>query len=425
MMRSGRLRKGLIFLLLAALAGLALIGCARLYLTSRRASRQIADKLEAILGAPVQIREVDVGINSGSSLSGLQVFEANGQRPEQPWLTVADVRVDLSALNVVGGDMSPQRVALSGAAIDLRFDEDGRLITSLPKIKPTGRPFPQLVLEGGRLTLDQAGRPPMVIQGLSAEADDRDGDLAFHGTIHDDYWGDWTAEGSFSAAKGAIALRLKTPYTKITQEKLDRLPFVSPATWRQVQLDGYSPVDFEVHFTVGDKGVHYRVELAPENTEVTVTSIQLHASQASGKVTVEDRVVHLRDVRGRNPIGVPIWEMVGFGGGSVLCTALVSASDARIVLPQADLDFRTPVYDLSFKDISVTKVELRKLPASWHIPTTPLISGPMTLTGKASLQVDIRNGKALTTGDGSGAVDAVVFKQAKMIDVHLKADEKG
>ena len=58
-----------------------------------------------------------------------------------------------------------------------------------------------------------------------------------------------------------------------------------------------------MQFKLGTKGSHYKVDLVPVNTEVVVTSIDLHADQASGKVTIEDRLVKLRDVKGRTADG--------------------------------------------------------------------------------------------------------------------------
>ena len=159
---------------------IGLLGAARCYLTSKHATKQIADKLQGLLGVPVQIDQADVGIRDGSSLQGVQIFEAGNQPPDKPWLKVDKVEVDLTALDVVSGDSSPKRIVLSGAAIELRFNEDGHLLTGLPNIKPTpGQPFPELVLQGSQLTLAQEGRPPMVIKDLNAVARDHDGALAF------------------------------------------------------------------------------------------------------------------------------------------------------------------------------------------------------------------------------------------------------
>jgi hypothetical protein len=96
-------------------------------------------------------------------------------------------------------------------------------------------------------------------------------------------------------------------------------------------------------------------------------------------VTVEDRLVMLRNVHGQTANGT-------------------------ISLPKADLDFRQPVYDLTFPEIGVTRVDLRKLPSSWKVPKLPY-----PLTGKAMLQVLITDGHARTTGEGNGVLEITLF----------------
>jgi hypothetical protein len=390
MKRLGRLRLllGLLVLVVAAL------GCAKLYLSSNRASNQITRKLEEIFGVPVRVGAVDVGIQGDSTLSGLQLFEADGERSDTPWLTVQNVRTDLSLLDVVRGDTSPQRVELTGAAVDLRFDENGHLLTRLPRIKPTGKPYPQLILHDARLTLNQQGRPPMVIEGVNAEGSDDEGTLAFHGTVKDPYWGDWAVKGSFKAAEGRVMLNLKTQHTHVTQKKLEDLPFVSPSVWKQVKLEGDTPVDLDLQFTVGKPGVHYRIELQPTDTTVDVTSIHLHAERASGSVVVEDRVVTLRDVRG-------------------------TTADGTIHLNHSVLNFSQPAYDMTF-EVAVSDVDLRKLPPSWKISIPDKLAklNPR-LRGDANLRVVVKDGKAHTSGTGEGVIKPIP------ITLSLHADEKG
>ena len=395
MKRLGRPRLLLGLLVLFILLVVAAVGCAKLYLGSDRAAALVTNKLQDVLGVPVRVSSVDVAIQGDSTLSGLQLYEADGRRPDTPWLTVQNIRTDLSLIDVVRGDTSPERVELSGVVVVLRFDEDGHLLTRLPRVKPTGKPFPQLVLHDARLTLDQKGRPPMVINGVEAEGSDNSGTLSFHGTVKDPYWGDWTVGGSFNATQGQVLLNLHTPHTHVTQKKLKEVPFVSPSVWQQVELEGDTPVDLDLRFTVGESGARYRVALEPKETTVDVTSIKLHAEHASGKVIVEDRLVRLRDVKGRT-------------------------ADGDIVLPSADLDFRKTPYDLRFDKIRVSQVDLHKLPATWNIHKP--FKGPMRLSGEAELRVQIQNGKAHTTGKGDGEVVARLFGAERTFKVRLVAD---
>src|SRR5262249_33462919 len=144
-----------------------------------------------------------------------------------------------------------------------------------------------------------------------------------------------------------------------------------------------------------ESGARYRVALEPKETTVDVTSIKLHAEHASGKVIVEDRLVRLRDVKGRT-------------------------ADGDIVLPSADPDFREAPDHLRFDKLRVSQVALHKLPATWNIPKP--FKGPMRLSGEAELRVQIQNGKAHTTGKGDGEVVARLFGAERTFKVRLVAD---
>jgi hypothetical protein len=397
----------LIGLVAGVVVAAGVLGCARLYLTSKAAADVVASKLEDFLGVPVRIDEVDVGMRDASKIERLKIYEGEGQRPDTPWLTVEHTDADLSAFDVVGGDTLPRSIVLTGAVMELRFDADGHLLTKLPKIKPSEKPFPQLVLRNARVIIDQEGHPEqpgqpeqprrtMEIENVNAEGGDANGVLEFHGTATDKSWGDWTIAGSFKSADGLMKLNVKAPPVKVTQKKLEAVPFVSMKVWEHVKLDGYTPVNLDMEFTVGQKGGHYRLELEPTKTDVFVTSIKLHADGASGKVIVEDRLVQLRNVTGRT-------------------------ADGTIDLPYADLDFRYPTTELMFPQIAVKRVNVNGLPESWGIKKVP-VKYPM-LTGQASLRVAIKNGKAQTTGAGDGKVEVLnSIIPVPPVKVHMDAD---
>src|SRR5262245_64256014 len=97
-----------------------LLGGARLYLSSGHAATRVASRLNTLLGVPVRVTDADIGLSGGSSLRGLQVFEADGQRAETPWITVEDLQAEVSALDLLGGDM-PRDLRAQKARIDLCF----------------------------------------------------------------------------------------------------------------------------------------------------------------------------------------------------------------------------------------------------------------------------------------------------------------
>ena len=92
MNRPARLRTVLlsVLVLLILLAGGLLVGT-RLYLHSDRVSRQLATRLQSVLGGKVQVQAADVRLTGGSSIRGIQVYEDTGSGEEQPWIQVEGV----------------------------------------------------------------------------------------------------------------------------------------------------------------------------------------------------------------------------------------------------------------------------------------------------------------------------------------------
>src|SRR5262249_27721933 len=159
--------------------------------------------------------------------------------------------------------------------------------------------------------------------------------------------GDGTGGGRGSPAESAVQIVLDTPRVQVTADKLKALPFVPAKVWQEVMAEGTTPVRFTLDFTTEKAGTHYKVELEPTDTTVHVSSIDLDADQASGKLVVEDELVQLRDVKGR---------VKGRKGAS---TGKIETG--------GDLDFRpTPsVLDLT---VAVAGVPLHDLPEKWGLP---------------------------------------------------------
>jgi hypothetical protein len=393
MKRFRRLRNGL---LVALVVLVVLFVGVRLYLSSRFAAAQAAERLQDVLGAPVQVNGIHVGIGGDSTLQGLEIFE-EGKKGNGPWVTVEDVRADLSALSLVRGRTAPEEVDLGGAAIDLRFDKDGHLTTRLPRPKGPSGAYPRFRLENSQITLNQAGREPMVLQGVNADLTDGNGRLNARGTITDPFWGNWTVDGYFVPDQGELSLTLTTPHVPITMEKLKKVPFVSPDVWKQVKLEGAGSVVFNLHFRTQKPGVHYRVELQAQDTQITVPSIDLQANHASGRAVVEDGLVTLRDVRGQTADGE--------------------------ITTSGDLDFRKKPARLDFTNIEVHQVMLSKLPKEWPVPRQ--LDG--RLTGKASLEVTLTEGKPHTQGTGQAQIrDALIagFPTKRAITLRFTAEGK-
>jgi hypothetical protein len=365
------------FFLLAGLAG-SLAVAARCYLTSADAARRVAGRLEGMLGTPVRVHEVDLGLTRQSSVRGLELF--GSPTDTAPWLAIDDLSADVSAWELLGGKL-PRQIEATGAALALDFDSSSQLVPHLPARglvprKRRGRSLPRnlptIHVRQGRVTLRQAGRPDLLVTGVEATLCPENGRLVLTGTVADPDWGPWALDGQIDLSTGVVEGKLETKHIHLTRAHLAGLPFVPEEVWQQVQLEGDTSVSLRLRLD-GKGAVGYHVALEPTHTRVHVSAIDLDADQASGKVIVCDGVVQLQDVRGRTAEGA--------------------------IRTTGHLDFRASPSLLNFA-IGVEGVQLQRLPEKWAIPR--LIHG--RLTGQADLAVTITNGEARTTGQGKGEV---------------------
>ncbi len=364
-----------LLILVVILACMGILGALlRSYLTSQHVADQIATRLAAAYGGPVLLDKASVGVVGSSTLAGVRLFEPDGQTSDDPWIVIEHAQADVSLWNLLGGgDAMPRKVTLNGAAITLRFDKAGHLATRLPKVKGEPEALPSFRIEHGQFTLRQEGHPDLVVTGVDAKIHAEGDGLVLSGTASDSYWGDWLLDGFLNQKAGITSITLKTAHVHVTQAILDQLPFVPAKVWQQVQCEGDTSVELTVTYSPTARKAHYRIVLEPEATKVHVTSIDLHADQARGKVIIEDNLVRLTNVRGRTAEGE--------------------------IKTDADLDFRTKPTEMHFK-AHVDRLDISQLPKRWKVPTQ--IGG--RLSGQADLQVEIIDGKARPTGDGQGVI---------------------
>jgi translocation and assembly module TamB len=375
-------------------AGVVILGV-RSYLHSPEAAARAARALEQAYGGPVQVGSVDVGPN-GTALHGLKLYEPGSPPDALPWADIRDVQADVTAWDLTGGAPAPRHIDVTGADLTLHFDRAGHLVTHLPR-KEGPVSLPEIEVHQGRLTIVQEGRPEFVVEGIEARVQSSDGRAVLTGTVSDPRWGDWTADGMQDPQAGSASLMLKTAHeVQATQEMLEALPFVGPNVWKQLQADGDTTVVLRLDLKPAGQGVHYRVELAAENTKVHVTAIDLDADQAHGTVIVEDGVVTLEKVQGHTADGE--------------------------LSTNATLDFHVTPNVLTFA-LDAEGLDLKQLPRKWNLRRE--VEGK--LSGHADLVVTVSDGKAHPTGDGYGEItDArVVGLQAKPIHLKLHADGTG
>jgi hypothetical protein len=246
------------------------------------------------------------------------------------------------------------------------------------------------------------GRVPMRIRGLQGKLSGDEMGLLLDGIIHDPNWGTWTVQGRYDAPARQLSLDLQAPPMQITMEKLKAVPYIPLSVWDEVQVEGMSPVEVALKFPPrgaggGDSTVHYRVDLDPMDTHVSVASIDLTADHASGKVTVEDKLVTLSKVVGHT-------------------------ADGEIKV-EGTLDFRGLISDMKYK-IDVAGLSLRGLPRKWGVPQD--FDGK--LTGHADLGVQVVQEKVRPSGKGKGHIDQLRLGKRPLpgkMELLLDADEKG
>ena len=188
------------------------------------------------------------------------------------------------------GQTLPHQLTLTGAAITLHFDKEGHLLTRIPPSTSVAESLPRVALESGEITIKQQGRKPMVVSGIDGQLQPEGSRFAVSGSVSDPYWKRWTVSGVLDRNSGEVQASLKTTALHVTEAMLEDLPFVSPTVWREVQLEGDTPVEFQVRVEPETRKFHYRLAVSPQHTHVHVTAIELTAEQAHGQVVVEDEV---------------------------------------------------------------------------------------------------------------------------------------
>jgi hypothetical protein len=392
----------LALLVLFVLGVIVLLGgaVARTYLTSTAAAQQAAAMLSKSYGGRVAVGAADINLGA-SQLHDVRIWEVDAGRDDLPWALAEEVQADVSLWELMSGSVVPRTVRLTRARVTLRFDETGHLQTRLPRRK-RGERLPAIRIIDAQVTLQQAGRPDFVAGGIEASLDPEEGVLRLTGNGIDPRWGGWAVTGGVDPVQASSWLSLKSAgLVALSAETLRGLPFVSPKVWQAIRAEGESTVDLTVRYEPGVGRVQYHLRLEAQQTDLDVIPIDLHASNASGHVLVENGQVMLRNVRGRT-------------------------ADGDIQL-KGDLDFRTPPSQLAF-DIHVQRVDIQKLPKKWPLPKEWPLLGELVrgrLTGQAHLNVTVVQGKAKTTGHGQGELMEHPLAKNVIFPLYLNADETG
>ena len=242
-----RTRRWLILILVVLLLLGTLTMAALQYLRSPRAAADVAARLQLAYGGPVEVGEIDVGMQR-STVRQVKLFEPDSQAAETPWALIDEAVADVSLIDLLRGESTARNLTLTRAHIILRFDKDGHLLTRLPSQGDKPAALPEIRLHESQVTIRQEGRIDLEVTGVEATIRPQPEALVLEGDATDPTWGPWTVTGRLERASRKSSITLTTSRIHLTQPILETLPFVSPAVWHEVQLDGDTAVDLTVAY---------------------------------------------------------------------------------------------------------------------------------------------------------------------------------
>ena len=328
-----RLLRWRVILIAAVVLVAVAIGGIWVFTRSDAAARMVSERLEARFGTTTRFERLSVGVSS-TKMSELRVYEAGGSLASEPVIAAGEVEVDIGAVGAAQGK-DPTELRIRDAQVLLRFDRQGELLTRLPAAGADGGTVPVIHIESGTLTIRQEGRDDSVFTGINLTVRVADGSVQVSGTVEDEAWGQWTAEGSIptAATPGKTGtLLFKTVKAQLVKpELLRRVPFVNPNAWNYVGLSGTTPAKLELTYDPATEKVGYRIALEPTQTTVDVPSIGLNFTGASGGLVAEGAVVTLTDVRGKAADGdVRLDSRMDFGGRTDVLRFLADLSNLNV-----------------------------------------------------------------------------------------------
>ena len=379
----------------------------RVYLGTDSARRMASDQIAIAIGGPVVVESLDAGAGSTSVTLTIpvaptaQVVAANAaDTAPTPPLFQGRIRVNASLLELATGQM-PSRVTVEDGKLTLRLDANGDPIDQLPSPGDSGgggggSVIPAIELHNASVHIIQAGKPDFRIGGVNATLKPGSNGLTLTGTIDDPNWGKWTSCGEWASNGSTGAITLTTEgKLKIESERVRSIPMVPLDVWNQVGLNG-GETPASVTIKRGATGWGWRVELEPQQTALSVPSIELDFPQAGGKVVIDGQKVELTGVQGQT------------ADGNVTVSGV--------------LDFASEPSKLHF-DVAGQGLDIKKLPDSWGLPKQ--FTGK--LQGSADLTLLLHaNGKVEPLGNGTGRLEeaTVLGFPAKRVEVRLSSDGK-
>jgi translocation and assembly module TamB len=359
---------------------LAIVGwfILRVYLRSDEVRQIAAVRLAEIIGLPVEVDGLNVGLTSSSLSFRVVQLPINGEVPLEI-MRVESATTDVSLADLVTGRVQPKIINVRGLDLTLHFDAEGRLITKLPQTN--GNKFieiPAIEAEAVTLKIRQQGRPEFRLTNANINALPRNGRVALRGHVNDSHWGPWDANGEFDVQAETIRLQISTEAAPLNIDLLRSIPFVPVETWNYVQPSGSTAA----HITLvsQEEKFQYEVVLTPSGAaDVRIPIIDTSVMNVVGTISIYDAKIELAN-----------------------CVGHLADGNVRL---GGKLDFDATPSVLKFQ-VGIQQADIKKLPAEWGLPRQ--LEG--RLRGEAELVITVpEEGPIVPRGGGSAVVEEARF----------------
>jgi translocation and assembly module TamB len=319
---------------------------------------------------------------SSAGVTGLVLHE-DAAADSPTWATVERVTTDLSLGALLHRRFTPRRIIFDHASLAYRIGADGHPLTRIPIRQSGDGVMPELVVRDSELAMRQEGRPEMRIHGLGASLSPGPDGLRFEAKSDDPDWGHPGLDGRSAPDFSEYHVHLAADRLPTDPDKARQVPFVDPAVWKYIEPRG--PVGIVLDCNSAPAKPESAGEVVTtvifEGTTVGLPTLGLLGEEATGRLSVQDKVVRLDDVRGR---------MVG---GRVVFTGPI------------DFQHEPTRYDLA---LGLDGVDLTALPESWQLHRLGVRG---RFTGKAGLRLALTPvGLDLTGSTGEGVIDGAEIR---------------
>jgi uncharacterized protein YhdP len=365
------------------------------YLNTKAGKETVARKLEAMIGLPVEVSDVQLG-SSTSTVKFRILDPALAGRPDAEVLSVESASADVSFSDFLTGQSQPTQLTLRGVRLTLRLDADGKILTTLPAQTSTGfggGNVPTVKLEDGHVRIRQDGKPEFSMSLVSFHLTPKGDRLWLDGAIEDPAWGKWTATGEIDKLARSGWVELGSERVTLATERLRSIPFVPVSLWEHVHPEGDSSVRLRLTYNP-EVEVKYEASIQPRGLTLGVPDADIALTDVTGRIRVNGNRVELNGCKAK------------LAGGTVVANGFAvfgsKTSEVRVSLKADGLD-------------------VNKVPAEWGVPKD--FGGKLQGQALIHLLIDA-DGRINPSGSvGQGKiVEAKVRGFDADVDLHLRPE---